>query len=282
MPSILFSPNSHLRHSHYFNNQAPPPSSFSRSASGVRDSLRRIPSSLFAKTNDNEKKPQKVKVFDEQSKKSIALVDHPRPLAPSPKRHILSFRSKESKEEKDSVSNTKTRGKTRKALADILGWGNHSNIDRSTSSPTSSPKPVKSSVTRADPLPPPLPVKDDAPTMPAVLRKKPSARVLSAKVSNSKLAPPPPSAMRSLSRESKASLKAPSHDSRSRARPSMAPDPFGKTDDGAEVIEVAPSRAVETPSIITIERRSSATSGKAHSTKTIVSDSASGRAPSTQ
>ena len=260
--------------SHLFSSTRPshlqpsaPPSSFSRSAA-VRNSLRKIPSSLFAKDNASLKgQSGKPGVGEEKASGSINF-SHPRPLFGLPRRE---------KEAKD-----KSKGNTRRALAEILHWG-----DAITQSP---PKLRPEKLAR--PLPPihaqhtvPTPPAKDIgsikikpqparspPTMPlhapAVLRKR-SSRYLTAQPSRSGL-----SALSALASSLRG--KSSTQDVKPRARPSMAPDPFERNGQGAEVVDVPPARLGSVSSASTgLDRRGSIASRKALSTKTVDSEKGS-------
>jgi hypothetical protein len=170
----------------------------------------------------------------------------------------------------DKKEETKSK-KTRKALADILGWGN-SNSTKS-AAPLNKPDawvpPIIAggSVRYTNPPPltkspiesaPPVPAKDNMPNGHAVLKKR-TSRPLSNKSSQS--------AFSTFS-----SLRSPNANDgphQSRARPSMAPDPFSRHE-GAEVVDVVyrhgtPSLRSSTKGSVSGDKRVSVASSKAMS-----------------
>jgi hypothetical protein len=96
--------------------------------------------------------------------------------------------------------------------------------------------------------------------MPAVLRKRPS-RPLSGKSSQS-------------ATSGKTSLRVSHETPQTRARPSMGADPFSRRDEGAEVVDVVVRHggASSATSSAISDRRTSAGSSKAPSTKTLAHD----------
>ena len=237
-----------------------PPSSFSRT-SGVKSSLRKIPSALFNKVESVEKHTKRGKIpiyMDEAQKTSRSIFSSPkRNTATS---HTATIAPASSKEK------PKPKTKTRKALADILGWGNHNTNAppqpwTPPSIPYSSTKPLQNPIQRPEhgmPSAPTVPPKDV--TMPTILRKRPS-RPLPGKSSQSALS-------------GNVSLLVPRETPQTRARPSMGADPFVRRDEGAEVVDVVIRHggASSVTSSAVSDRRTSAGSSKASSTKTVVND----------
>ena len=242
-----------------------PASSFSRPGA-VRDSLRRIPSSIFARGDDKsvKGKASKLNIFEDgKAKRESSGISHPRSLFSSPKRVANGA-------EKDG-DKVKLKGKTRKALAEILHWGNSNSTSQQEQPKVKTlqiPAPIPEQSPPALPPKPTVqapPILLAAPTMPAhapaVLRKR-SSRHLSSQPSRSALS------NFAASLRGKPSVQ----DVKSRARPSMAPDPFERPSDGADVVERIPSRIDSISSTGTsLDRRGSIASRKALSVKTVKS-----------
>ena len=245
MPPI-FSPNSHIRHSHYLYSSQPnaPASSVSRGTTGnLRNSLRKIPSSLFAKSDVSKEKTKaenRAKVSADQSRETRQSGPVPLPKSPEGK--------------------VKSKTKTRKALGEIFGWGNSHSSHSSASAPPSKapslpPKTVPALVKPAPP--PPVPTRE-----PMLLRKPPSSRHL-----------PNRSQQSGLSTLGGRTALKPPQEQVNRSRPSMGEDPFGRREEGAEVVEHVMRHGM-TPSLTGVGRTGSVTSSKALSTRTAVSDEA--------
>lgn len=237
-------------------NLAPQPP-LSRSSAAVR-SLKKIPSSFFNK--DTTRSPTQTKgptttIVEEQSSKPVRFFA-------SPKRTV-----KES---------GKPKTKTRKGLGDLFGWGSsHSQPAAqqaalpAPSNPATSTRPIISApIALAAPVGPP---KETA--MPAILKKHPS-RQLSGRSSRSALS-------------SRTSLSISQATAQTRARPSMGEDPFGRRDQGAQVVDVvlrhgvASSIRSSTYSGIS-ERRFSVASSKALSRSTLIGEEANAGALETR
>ncbi|KAK6910839.1 hypothetical protein I203_104873 [Kwoniella mangroviensis CBS 8507] len=239
--SSLFSPNNHIRHSHYLqpetnNLVAPqPPTSFGRS----NGFLKKIPSVLFNK----ERTPIKSK--SSKAKLNIYVdPSSPRPMKPSTAQLPSSTTNTIPAivGEKDKKSK-----KPRKALADLFGWGNHHhhNIQAQAQAQPVSPKPEKTSFAPA------VPPKDN-PAMLKKLQRPPSTKSSASHLVS--LRPPIQPAVVS--------------------RPSIGDDPFVRNGQGAEVVEHVYRHGARTPSAksIALDRRASVSSGKAISHKTVSSD----------
>ncbi|ORX38363.1 hypothetical protein BD324DRAFT_620565 [Kockovaella imperatae] len=270
----------------------PPPSSFSRShgQSTVKDSLRRIPSSLFTKADDKTRRPKadKLTIYkddDAPPPRKSSLFDSRRPLFTSPKRTA----------DKEKV---KTTGKTRKALADILHWGNSQSPGKSRQQVLEK---VSASGARLGLVSGPIYAQHAVPLVPpkdtSIAGSCPSGTISqksSDSSSNMSIGPPPvsrkqssrllkkkpsrPSLPHQPSRSGLSALtsslrgKSPVQDVTPRARPSMAPDPFERTDGDVEVVETIPCRVGSISSVSTsLDRRGSISSRKALSTKTVSS-----------
>ncbi|OCF39113.1 hypothetical protein I317_07096 [Kwoniella heveanensis CBS 569] len=241
--SSLFSPNNHIRHSHYLqpDSLAPPHSgSFSRSG-GFKSSLRKIPSALFSKEKTPVKqKPSKSKLQiyrdspSRSMKHEVSRVGQPSSVvSETGTTTAVATINKD-----DKVKNKKPR----KALADLFGWSNHNH----TQPQPISPQPIK--LTAAPPVPP----KDPQPVMLKKIGRPPSTKSTNSHVSS--LRPPIEPVMA--------------------ARPSMGDDPFQRSGQGAEVVEHVLRHGTQSPSVrsITLDRRASIASSKALSTKTISHD----------
>lgn len=222
-----------------------PPSSFSRqTGSTFRQSLRKIPSSIFTRGDQNKKEMERKKSMDRLNEENM-------PRLGSVKVPIMDY----------GPVKEKVKTKTRKALGELFGWGNSSSAAHPT---PSAPSPLRP---RA-PTPPskyPTPPTKDA----TVLRKAPPSAI-TRKASTNTFGT-------TTSIPTASVLRAPSP--AKNGRPSMGDDPFGRAGQGAEVVERVPERDTQTPSIKSDfsaeRRRDSVHSGKALSTKTMASDEVS-------
>ncbi|WWD02210.1 hypothetical protein V865_000248 [Kwoniella europaea PYCC6329] len=238
--SSLFSPNNHIRHSHYLqpdtNNLVPPqpPTSFGRS----NGFLKKIPSVLFNK----ERTPIKNK---SSKAKSNIYVD---PSSPQPMKLSTAQPASSTIDHIPTIVGEKDKKtkKPRKALADLFGWGNHHNHNniQVQAQPVS---PIPEKTTFAPAVPP-----KDNPAMLKKLQRPPSTKSSACHLSS--LRPPIQPAVVS--------------------RPSIGDDPFVRNGQGAEVVEHVYRHGAQTPSAksIALDRRASVSSGKAMSYKTISSD----------
>ncbi|WWC90533.1 uncharacterized protein L201_005469 [Kwoniella dendrophila CBS 6074] len=240
--SSLFSPNNHVRHSHYLQpetNLAPshPPTSFGKS-SGF---LKKIPSVLFNK----EKTPIKKK----SSKAHLQI--HIDSSSPKPMKSTITSNTIQASSSYNTSGNAigekdKKTKKPRKALADLFGWGNHhhSNQNQPQQQQQQQITPV---LEKASPVPV-VPPKDN----PAMLKK---------------LNRPP-------STKSNNSHFSTLHTPVIAPRPSIGDDPFVRDGQGAEVVDHVFRHSAETPSAksIALDRRASISSSKAMSYKTGSSD----------
>lgn len=221
-----------------------PPSSFSRS-SGVRSQLKKIPSALFNKPNSHVNNAP----HESSSRHFLASL--------SPKRQ------KPTSSLEPTVANTKAKtGKTRKALADILGWGNNHHNQATPPLPPPAVARQKSTSTFA----PPVPSKENV--MPHVLKKR-TSRPLSGKSSQSGLS-------------GYTSLRAPQQTPQTRARPSMGEDPFSRRGEGAEIVDSVEKKynvgtSVKSSTASASDKRGSVASSKAFSSKTLIGDEESFR-----
>ena len=251
MPSHLFSSDvPHLSHSHYLAppslNGPPPPSYKSTASSGLKSSLRRIPSALFArsppKKGASKGTKSKLSVLVDPDDKSSSMRQGSRPLPAT--------REKEKTEKVKDKSPLKPKTKTRRALADILGWGSHhhSNIPSAQAPPA---VPAKSVSVKAQAPPPPEKT------------EKPTGDAMQLRVHG--LQPTAP-----------ASLRVPTPAPESLARASIGDDPFIRPAQGAQVVDKMPKKNVA-PSVksIATDRRTSVSSSKAMSARTHLSDEAS-------
>ena len=181
----------------------------------MRDSLRRKSSFVLPMAAQEEKGEEFVSM-DHVANIEPDAVAHEAPLSLSPSLGEAQVQS----------AKPRTKSKTRKALADILRWGNISHAKAKTSVPAftiSAPQQLRS------PVPPPC-LGPDALPVPArepiretrVLVKKPSSRRIQTKASQSGL-----SSLGSIQ----------GSDSTSSCRPSMGPDPFRRPDHGVQVVD---------------------------------------------
>ncbi|WWC71395.1 uncharacterized protein I206_105350 [Kwoniella pini CBS 10737] len=235
--SSFFSPNNHnhFRHSHYLQPEPSlaPPSSFSKTSNGF---LKKIPSVLFNK----EKTPIKKKL----SKASFRI--H---IDTSPKFRSTQIISAKPITEINSsiptVSGDKKEKnkKPRKALADLFGWTNHHN---NISQPRAT-SPIHEKAAYAPVVPP-----KDNPSMLKKLNRPTSTK--SNQSNYGSLRPPVQPIITS--------------------RPSMGDDPFVRSAEGAEVVDHVHRHTAQTPSAksIALDRRTSDSSNKAMSYKTVSSD----------
>jgi hypothetical protein len=222
---------------------APPSVNGHTGTSGFKHSLRKIPSSFFnlGEAKQMERKAAKGKAENAQV-----------PTDPLAARNTSAQPTLAPIQESKSNSNTQT--KTRRALADILGWGQSGSSNGPQARHIPAPTPKASLTAQTQPTPvifaPPLPVKE-----PAMLRKRPS-RPMSTK-----------------STQSGYSSLAPTLIAASRA--SIGDDPFQRRGEGAAVVEHVMRHAGVKPASITSSRRSatdkrmSVASGKAMSSNTI-------------
>ncbi|KAK8854634.1 hypothetical protein IAR55_003373 [Kwoniella newhampshirensis] len=226
----LFSPSNRIHHSHYLHPEptSQQSNSFRRSSGGAIRSLRKIPSTLFNK----EKTPLKPR----PSKDKFKVFVEP-PVSQPMKKTDTSTRVPV----QTNIEKVKTKSKPRKALADLLHWGNHSHIEPLT-------------LTQQQNQPP----KPSAPAVPpktANMLKKfnrsPSTKSIQSQLSS--LRPP---------------------DEPMASRPSMGDDPFVRKGEGAEVVDHVHKHDKPSPSVksIFLDRRSSMSSGKALSARTMLND----------
>ncbi|WVQ79720.1 hypothetical protein IAT38_001820 [Cryptococcus sp. DSM 104549] len=245
-----FSPNSHVRHSHYLHPAPAPADTLHHFAaprdSGFKASLRRIPSALFykEKTPVKEKPARRVQGYGEAS------ISHPQPMTTRGSQ-VPAINTLVAAPVVDNNTKVKSKAKPRKALADVFGWGNHSS-SRPPPPPVAKPAPTAA---------PAVPVKDTA-----MLKKLNRPSVSRAPSSHAPALAPV-----------QAGLRVPAEPVASRA--SMSDDPFGRPEEGAQVVEQVlrhgtPSVRSATP--MSLEsgggRRGSVVSGKAGSCKTVGSD----------
>lgn len=232
-----------------------PPTTFSRQGgSTFRESLRKIPSTIFMR-NDQKKEMERKKSTDRLGPVLRAGVSGapPNPVASQLGVHV----------EKEKPGKAKT--KTRKALGELFGWGN------STSAAVAPAAIVPSAPSLLRPRAPPVPSK--LPTPPVkdhTILRKPAPSLISRKASTNTFGTV--TSMNALH-----ALRAPEPISVGRA--SIGDDPFSRADRGAEVVERIPKRDTTSPSIksdFSLERRrDSVCSGKALSAKTVASDEVS-------
>jgi len=258
MSPSIFSHNSHLRPQPH--STLAPPSSFSR-ASAVKHSLRKIPSALFQNKPDHIDKPtkrSKIPIYMDETQPSAVTQKSARSIFSSPKRNSAAS-NPATTASATTKEKSKPRTKTRKALADILGWGNHhSNTSVQPCSPPA--KPFPKIISHPAPLAataPPVPPKEV--NMPTVLKKRPSRPLLSSSAHS-----PLPTT----------SLRVAQETPQTRARPSMGADPFSRRNDGAEVVNtvVRHGGASSVTSSVISDRRTSAGSTRAASMRTLIDD----------
>ncbi|WVQ95117.1 hypothetical protein IAU59_002211 [Kwoniella sp. CBS 9459] len=239
--SSLFSPNNHIRHSHYLqpDSLAPPQSgSFSKSG-GFKSSLKKIPSSLFNKEKTPVKqKPSKSRLQIYHDSPSRPMNNGSARVTQPPSVLGTGIAASATVNKDDKVKNKKPR----KALADLFGWGNHHHHQTQ----QASPQPAKFVAAPA------VPPKDHHPTMLKKIGRPPSTKSTNSHVSS--LRPPIEPVMA--------------------ARPSMGDDPFQRSGEGAQVVEHVIRHDTHSPSVrsIALDRRASIASSKALSTKTISQD----------
>ncbi|WRT68579.1 uncharacterized protein IL334_005557 [Kwoniella shivajii] len=235
--SSLFSPNNHVRHSHYLQPESltsAPPSSFGRKGGF----LKKIPSVLFNK--------EKTPIKEKSSKGKLHI------FADSPPKYIEKYSTQDTQPTITVGHNQdKKTKKPRKALADLFGWGNHHHTIAQAPSPVSQPMKSAPAKPMESVHPPSVPPKD-YPTMLKKLNRPPSTKSNNSQFSS--LRPPmqPPLA----------------------ARSSIGDDPFVRNGRGAEVVDHFLRHTAETPSAksIALDRRASVSSSKALSCKTSSSD----------
>ncbi|WWD19225.1 hypothetical protein CI109_103683 [Kwoniella shandongensis] len=230
--SNIFSPNNHVRHSHYLQPE-PQSQPFGRhTGGGFKSTLRKIPSALFNK----DKSPHKEKSTNKENFR--VYVDPPvkQPMKKIETTNITQPPPSVPKVDVDLKEKVKTKNKPRKALADIFHWGNHSHQPPAATLPSKSVAPT-------------VPPKDTA-----MLKK--FNRPASTKSSHSQVS----------------SLRPPVEPLASRT--SMGDDPFMRNGEGAEIVDHVFRRDIQSPSVksISFDRRSSMSSAKALSTKTVLSD----------
>lgn len=245
----------HTSSSHFLqssHHQQPPPSSF-RTGGGIRNSLKKIPSSLFTSKNkdkftihmDDPKTTTKTTTttmntnnsqFGTNTTITNRMTSHP--AIPS----FLANNASPPRTEKDKSTKLTKKAKARKGLADIFGWGN-SNSSNNAPAPQSPPRIIS----------PPSAL---VPSPPRHQRQKEDII-------------PKPSAVRRVSSKHSipglsgwTSLRPPAGETPARARPSMGADPFGRKAEGAERVEQI-NQCGEL-----YERRGSISSSKALSSKT--------------
>ncbi|WVW85433.1 hypothetical protein I302_107471 [Kwoniella bestiolae CBS 10118] len=237
--SSLFSSNLHIRHSHHLQPDnttfasSQPPTSFGRS----NGFLKKIPSVLFNK--------EKTPIKSRSSKNKLNFyVD---PSSPKPMKSTFSSTIQPPTSTINTIptiagENDKKTKKSRKALVDLFGWGNHHHHNNV--QPVS-PVPEKSVYAPA------VPPKDN----PAMLKKL--NRPPSTKSTNSHLGSLRPPVLPAVV-----------------SRPSIGDDPFVRSGQGAEVVEHVYRHGAQTPSAksIALDRRASVSSSKAMSYKTVCSD----------
>lgn len=228
-----------------------PPDSFVRSGGlSFRSSLKTKTSALFSRDDKAGKAGKGSK--DERISIHPNLPTQPSTEVPA---HYYSFAPPPQPAAKEKV---KTRTKTRKALADILGWGNHSNAP---ALPPTRAEPPKVTLHTTPSVAPAVPPKE-LQRKPSVLLKK--SRPLSDKPSISELSGS--ATLRPLQTQTPGTIR----------RPSIGPDPFGRKLEGAHVIDSAPRHSASIKSV-TLARSASISSGKALSAKTVQTDDASGK-----
>jgi hypothetical protein len=230
-----------------------PPSSFRQTGGGLRNSLKKIPSSLFGeKSKSKEKEKMSVHMDD--------TTTIPRSFKSSA---IPAFLSNNASPPRVDKSKLQKKTKTRKGLGEILGWSNNSN----NANPPSIAHPIISAPSALLPSPPrfqreiPMPKKENVMYPPP--KEKENFRPNQARRTSSKSSIPGLAGW--------AALRPPA-ETPARARPSMAADPFGRTEVGAERVDQIQQCGE------LFERRESVSSGKAFSTKTIDSSEQSKRA----
>ncbi|KAK4686250.1 hypothetical protein P7C73_g3889, partial [Tremellales sp. Uapishka_1] len=223
MPTPFFSTDNHFRHSHHLQHSKPetlaPPSSFGRSGlpstGSIRRSLRKIPSSLFVRSEEKDKKEKPV-VKKDKFQVLLDKIDHSHASGPVkhtgistkplPSTLMAQLHPPSNIPSQHEAKPKKT--KARKALADIISWG-HQN-KQTAKLPTIAKAPAFSKATA-------IPVNSEP-------SKKPN---------------PAPSMKSSYSGLSGWSSLKPSTDTVAEAvrRPSLGEDPFGRRGEGAEVVE---------------------------------------------
>lgn len=223
--------SSSLHPPHHSSSAAPPSSFRGGASSGIRSSLKKIPSSLFTgKTRDK---------FTIHMDDTTATT-----TTRTTKSHIVpSFLASPPRRDKDKdtstkLSKTKKPKGARKGLAEIFSWGNSNSSNNNNTAASVPAPPVISPPSALAPSPPRL-----RKEMPKPLRH-----------SASKVAIPGLSGWTSLR---------PPAETPARARPSMGADPFSRPSDGAERVDQL-SQCGEL-----FERRGSVSSSKALSTKTL-------------
>ncbi|EIW68503.1 hypothetical protein TREMEDRAFT_63677 [Tremella mesenterica DSM 1558] len=342
MTPSIFSSDSHLLNSRHL---APPPPV--QKTSGLKNSLRRIPSALFSRSPPKKQQKSKLGIYQDpdtastgrSSKLQLTKTSAPRlgttvlstdtdfptrdndiPLSTSNTSKGGIFSTNHiPKGTATSVVNstqvskivgmevpekTKTRTKTRKALADILGWGNHSNIQPSLPQRQASEKKPSKLIAKASLQKLPRATLGNQssiqPVTKSIITEHPFPEISHRTASVGKIVdsspPPPPVPPKTmplvLKKPASSSIRISSQPSQPIAvaqkqsslrteertgRPSIGDDPFGRTSSGAEVIDKMPNREITTPSVksITTERRASISSNKAMSARTNLSDDVS-------
>lgn len=223
-----------------------PPSSF-RATGGIRNSLKKIPSSFFKDKTTRTKEKEKFTIHMDDNNSTSTTRTTKSPAIPS-------FLSSPPRSEKDKTKLTK-KPKGRKGLGELFSWGNNTNANVP-------PPPVISPPSALAPSPPRRQKEDIMP--------KPARRVAS------KVSIPGLSGWTSLR---------PPAETPARSRPSMGADPFGRKAEGAERVDqlnrcgelyekrgsVSSSKALSAKTVDSAEKEKRGSTGSSHaySTKTV-------------
>jgi len=244
-PFNLSSASSQVRTSHYLqplSKTDTQTSNFARSGGGrLRDSLRRIPSSLSARSKrELEGDAPRKRKQSKASKEALSVISDTSRDSSLQKAQDLPISPSITTAQSQPAGKTKSKTKTRRVLAEIISWGNSFHSSSKSTAPItkiSAPQPLRSSVAKlpiqtpaaaqtaslavdSEPLraaiDPRVPVK-----ITKVLVKKPSSRQIHSNSSRSGLS------STSSTQSAMENLR----------RPSMGPDPFRRHDQGAELVE---------------------------------------------
>ncbi|ORY35692.1 hypothetical protein BCR39DRAFT_27980 [Naematelia encephala] len=240
----LFS-NSHVRHSQPLNsNSHKPPSSFARGGgTSFKSSLKKIPSAFFNKEESS------TTVRDKKEGMGGSQI-HAGPISHDIHQQTSSPLAK-------GPGKTKTRTKTRKALADLFSWGNSSS---SPAHPTFYP---------SKPLAPSMPSKEPSKKPSMVLKKNPPKSVISK------------SSINGLHARTSLLPTSESHLGTIR-RPSMGADPFCRDGDGAEVVQHIERHSISVTSTSIARSSSSVNSSTAISGKALLHETDNVKGPQDQ
>jgi hypothetical protein len=229
--------------------QLPPPSSFRGTGGGIRNSLKKIPSSLFG-----DKHKSKMAQTDENT----APRSFKSPAIPA-------FLSSNASPPRADKTKLQKKTKTRKGLGEIFGWSNNNHNPPPTVSP-----PIISAPSALLPSPPRFHRDNDMPS-------RVKENILAKENVTPKEVIMPRQARRTSSKSSIPGLAGwtslrPPAETPAKPRPSMAADPFGRTDVGAERVDQIQQCGE------LYERRGSVSSGKALSSTTCDSSEQNKRA----